>query len=141
MLLAAGHIFGSAQFFLFTQGETLLYTGDFKLRPSKSAEPAEWRQADTLIMETTFGLPRYRFPPTEHVIDQVVAFCRETIEGRGKSLCCSVTFVRESAGNSLLARRSRTHTHVARVRLPDDPYLRATRPIILQIRPLQCEGR
>ena len=102
MLLAAGHIFGSAQFFLFTQGETLLYTGDFKLRPSKSAEPAEWRQADTLIMETTFGLPRYQFPPTEHVIDQVVAFCRETIEegevpvllgyslGKAQEILCSL---------------------------------------------------
>ena len=102
MLLAAGHIFGSAQFFLFTQGETLLYTGDFKLRPSKSAEPAEWRQADTLIMETTFGLPRYQFPRTEHVIDQVVAFCRETIEegevpvllgyslGKAQEILCSL---------------------------------------------------
>ncbi len=79
MLLPAGHIFGSAQFLLFTQEETLLYTGDFKLRPGKSAEPAESRQADTLIMETTFGLPRYRFPPTEQIINQVVTFCRETI--------------------------------------------------------------
>jgi ATP-dependent DNA ligase I len=82
MLLPAGHIFGSAQCFLFTGDKTLLYTGDFKLRPGKSAEPAEWRQADTLIMETTFGLPRYRFPPTEQVIGQVVAFCREAIEDR-----------------------------------------------------------
>ena len=79
-LLPAGHIFGSAQFFLSTENETLLYTGDFKLRPGKSAEPAEWRQADTLIMETTFGLPRYQFPPTEQVIGEIVAFCRETID-------------------------------------------------------------
>src|SRR5437660_7705609 len=63
-LLPAGHIFGSAQLFLAKGNETLLYTGDFKLRRGKSAEPAEWRQADTLIMETTFGLPRYQFPPT-----------------------------------------------------------------------------
>src|SRR6266513_2130401 len=79
MLLPAGHIFGSAQLCLFTAGDTLLYTGDFKLRPGKSAEQAEWQQADTLIMETTFGLPRYRFPPTEQVIDQIVTFCHETI--------------------------------------------------------------
>ncbi len=79
MLLPAGHIFGSAQCFLFAGDETLLYTGDFKLRRGKSAEQAEWRQADTLIMETTFGLPRYRFAPTEQVIDQIVTFCRETI--------------------------------------------------------------
>src|SRR6266513_2717245 len=80
MLLPAGHIFGSAQCFLSLGDETLLYTGDFKLRPGKSAEQAEWQQADTLIMETTFGLPRYRFPPTEEVVDQIVSFCHETID-------------------------------------------------------------
>jgi DNA ligase-1 len=78
-LLPAGHIFGSAQLFLSNKAETLLYTGDFKLRRGKSAEPAEWRPADTLIMETTFGLPRYQFPPAEKVIDQIVAFCRDAI--------------------------------------------------------------
>ena len=83
MLLPAGHIFGSAQCFLFAGNETLLYTGDFKLRPGKSAEQAEWRKADTLIMETTFGLPRYRFPPVEQVIEQIIAFCRETIDDGG----------------------------------------------------------
>lgn len=80
MLLPAGHIFGSAQCFLFAGDETLLYTGDFKLRPGHSAEQAQWLHADTLVMETTFGLSRYRFPPTEQVIGQIVAFCRETIE-------------------------------------------------------------
>ena len=39
-----------------------------------------WTQADTLIMETTFGLPRFRFPPTPEVLAQVVKFCREAIE-------------------------------------------------------------
>src|SRR5438128_6437077 len=102
MLLPAGHIFGSSQCFLYAGDETLLYTGDFKLRPGKSAERAQWRHADTLIMETTFGLPRYRFPPTEQVIDQIVAFCRETIEaaqvpvllgyslGKAQEILCSL---------------------------------------------------
>jgi DNA ligase-1 len=102
MLLPAGHIFGSAQCYLFAGDETLLYTGDFKLRPGKSAEHAEWRQADTLIMETTFGLPRYQFPPTEQVIQQVVDFCRETIDddqvpvllgyslGKAQEILCSL---------------------------------------------------
>ena len=80
MLLPAGHIFGSAQFFLEAEGESLLYTGDFKLRPGLSAELAEWRQADTLIMETTFGLPKYRFPPTEEVMADMVRFCLECLE-------------------------------------------------------------
>lgn len=79
-LVPAGHIFGSAQFFLETENGSLLYTGDFKLRPGRSAEPAEWRHAETLIMETTFGLPRYRFPPTEEIVGQIVAFCRDALE-------------------------------------------------------------
>jgi DNA ligase-1 len=101
-LLPAGHIFGSAQLFVSSENETLLYTGDFKLRRGKSAEAAEWRQADTLIMETTFGLPRYQFPPTEQVIEQIVAFCRETIDdgsvpvllgyslGKAQEILCSI---------------------------------------------------
>jgi DNA ligase 1 len=79
-LFPAGHIFGSAQFFLRTEDDSVLYTGDFKLRRGQSAEPAEWTTADTLIMETTYGLPRYRLPPTEEVIAQIVAFCRDTID-------------------------------------------------------------
>ncbi|MDP9253757.1 MAG: ATP-dependent DNA ligase [Verrucomicrobiota bacterium] len=80
ILLPAGHIFGSAQFFLETGAGSLLYTGDFKLRRGQSAEPAGWAHAETLIMETTYGLPRYRLPPTERVIEQLVAFCRDALE-------------------------------------------------------------
>ncbi|MGE5214477.1 MAG: ATP-dependent DNA ligase [Nitrospirota bacterium] len=80
MLIPAGHICGSAQCLVFAGEETLLYSGDFKLRPGRSAEQPEWRHAQTLVMETTFGVPRYRFPPTKEVIDQMVAFCGETIE-------------------------------------------------------------
>jgi DNA ligase-1 len=102
MLLPAGHVFGSAQCLLFAGDETLLYTGDFKLRPGKSAEPAQWHHADTLVMETTFGLPSYRFPPTEQVIDRLVAFCHQTIEagevpvllgyslGKAQEILCSL---------------------------------------------------
>ena len=101
-LLPAGHIFGSAQFFLRAEAGTLLYTGDFKLRPGRSAEAAEWRQADTLIMETTYGLPRYRLPPTKLVVQQIVAFCREALEegatpvllgyslGKAQEILCSL---------------------------------------------------
>jgi DNA ligase-1 len=79
-LLPAGHIYGSAQLFVETEQDTLLYTGDFKLRPGRAAEPIAWRQAETLIMETTYGLPRFCFPPTEQVIADLIKFCRETIE-------------------------------------------------------------
>lgn len=79
-LFPAGHVLGSAQLFLQTDAGSLLYTGDFKLRPGLSAEPTGWRQADTLIMETTFGKPQYRFPPTDEVLARMIAFCREAME-------------------------------------------------------------
>jgi len=79
-LLPAGHIFGSAMAFVETGGESLLYTGDFKLRPGLSAEPCEPRHADVLVMETTYGRPEYQFPPTDAVLQEVVRFCRETLD-------------------------------------------------------------
>ena len=78
-LLPAGHVLGSAQIFVETDGGSLLYTGDFKLRPSLAAERTEWRHAETLIMETTFGLPRYALPPTADVLAEMIAFCRTAL--------------------------------------------------------------
>jgi ATP-dependent DNA ligase I len=79
-LLPAGHIFGSAMLLLEADGQTLLYTGDFKLRRGLSAEPCEPRRADVLIMETTYGRPQYAFPPNEDVLKGVLRFCREALD-------------------------------------------------------------
>ena len=51
-LIPAGHIFGSAQFFLETEEGSLLYTGDFKLRPGRSAEP---HKADIDVLKLLRG--------------------------------------------------------------------------------------
>lgn len=77
--LPAGHILGSAMSFIEWRNETLLYTGDFKLRESPIAELCITCRADQLIMETTFGLPRYRFPREDTVRRDIAAFCRETL--------------------------------------------------------------
>lgn len=78
-LVPAGHIYGSAQFLAQSEHGALLYTGDFKLRPGLSAERCATPRADVLIMETTFGLPRYVFPPTEQVLGDIVAFCQQAL--------------------------------------------------------------
>jgi DNA ligase-1 len=79
-LLPAGHVLGSAMAWVEAPGGTLLYTGDFKLRPGRMAEPCQPRTADVLVMETTFGRPGYVFPPTDTVLASVVRFCREAID-------------------------------------------------------------
>jgi Cft2 family RNA processing exonuclease len=75
----AGHIFGSAMLEARTDEGTLLYTGDFKLRPSLAAEACATPRADALIMETTFGLPRYVFPPDTEIERGIVEFCQSAI--------------------------------------------------------------
>ncbi len=79
-LYPAGHILGSAQALVERDGERLLYSGDFKLRPGRAAEPAEVPQAEVVVMETTFGRPEYCFPPTEEVAAQIRAFCVAALE-------------------------------------------------------------
>lgn len=59
----AGHCLGSAQVLVEADGERLVYTGDIKLRPNVAAEDAVVVPCDTLVMESTFGDPLYRFPP------------------------------------------------------------------------------
>lgn len=79
-LLPAGHIPGSAMFHLtrIKDNASLLYTGDFKNRPSRTAGQVAFAQADTLIMETTFGLPRHRFPEITEVENEILSFVRES---------------------------------------------------------------
>lgn len=69
---AAGHCLGSAMLHVETAAGSMLYTGDFKLRPSATAAPADPPQADVLVMESTYGDPRYQLPPRDEVIEQLV---------------------------------------------------------------------
>jgi len=79
----AGHCLGSAMLLAESDTQSLLYTGDFKLGPSVTSEPAELPQADILVMESTFGRPRYRMPPREDTIAELVALVRSILaDGR-----------------------------------------------------------
>ncbi len=81
-MLPAGHIPGSAMLFCerLSDGATLLHTGDFKTRPALGAEGCQPRHADTLIMETTFGIPKFTLPPSGVTLDRMTKFAREAIE-------------------------------------------------------------
>jgi DNA ligase-1 len=78
-LLPAGHITGSAMLHVtrLRDNATLLYTGDFKTRRGRTAEPVCFQQADTLILETTFGLPQFAFPPAMEVESAVLRFVHD----------------------------------------------------------------
>jgi Cft2 family RNA processing exonuclease len=77
--LPAGHVLGSAMLHVSGPQGTLLYTGDFKLRGSATAEPADPPRVDVLVMESTFGDPRYRLPPRDEAIAQLLAIVEQTL--------------------------------------------------------------
>ncbi len=75
----AGHCLGSAMLLAEDGEQSLLYTGDFKLGPSATAEQAELPRADILVIESTFGSPDYRLPPREQAVEQLVALVQQTL--------------------------------------------------------------
>ncbi len=81
-LFSAGHMLGSSQLLIESGGRRIVYTGDFRLRPSLTAEPAEILPCDVLVMECTFGKPRYRFPDRAAVVQRLVSFIEQAIEER-----------------------------------------------------------
>ena len=78
-LLPAGHISGSAMLHVtrIKDNATLLYTGDFKTRRSRTAEPVNFLSADVLIMETTFGLPNFEFPNPMEIEASILRFVQD----------------------------------------------------------------
>jgi Cft2 family RNA processing exonuclease len=68
----AGHCLGSAMVHIECESGSLLYTGDFKLGESATAELAELPRADVLIMESTFGTPRYRLPARRETVARLL---------------------------------------------------------------------
>ena len=75
----AGHILGSAMLLVESPHLKLLYTGDFRLRPAATAEAADPPRADYLMMEATFGLPKYRMPPRRQSLDQLTGILHTAI--------------------------------------------------------------
>ena len=84
-LFPAGHVLGSAMIRVSNATHALAYTGDFRLTPSFTAEPAEIPEADAVIMESTFGGdPGWIFPSREELRERLIALVR-TIIARDKT--------------------------------------------------------
>ena len=70
----AGHIMGSAQIKLTYKGETWVISGDYKLANDGISTPFEPISCQHFVTESTFGLPIYRFPSTETVATNILAW-------------------------------------------------------------------
>ncbi len=69
----AGHVLGSAQIVLEQRGERVVVSGDYKRRADPTCAPFEPVRCDIFISEATFGLPVFRHPPTEQVVERLLA--------------------------------------------------------------------
>ena len=70
----AGHVLGSAQVRIESEGRVWVVTGDFKRDGDPSCEPFEVVKCDTLVTEATFGLPVYRWEPVAAVVEAIRAW-------------------------------------------------------------------
>jgi putative mRNA 3-end processing factor len=78
-LFPAGHVLGSAQLRVTRGGVSLGYTGDLCTAPTDAAEPAQVMPCDVLVLESTFGSPRYVFPPKPEVLAGVRRFVDDAL--------------------------------------------------------------
>jgi len=89
--LPAGHMFGSSMLLAESANGSLLYTGDFKLGDSATAERAVTPPVDVLVMESTFGQPHYRWPDREEVLAKFFELIDQTLnDGRTPLVRCYV---------------------------------------------------
>jgi len=81
-LYPAGHVAGSRAAYVTdpASGRTVCFTGDVSTRDRLFLEGFDPRPADDLIVETTYGSPEYRLPPTEEVFAEIREWLRETMD-------------------------------------------------------------
>jgi putative mRNA 3-end processing factor len=67
----AGHVLGSSQVRVEHKGEVWVASGDYKLMPDATCAKFEPLRCHAFITEATFGLPIYRWQPTEMIFAEI----------------------------------------------------------------------
>jgi putative mRNA 3-end processing factor len=101
-LFPAGHIPGSAQVRVEYKGEVWVITGDYKLVDDGISTPFESVKCHSLVTESTFGLPVYKWKPQEEVFHEMNQWWKENREqglasvmlgyslGKAQRILCSI---------------------------------------------------
>jgi putative mRNA 3-end processing factor len=71
-LVSAGHVLGSAQAVLRWKGITAVISGDYKRRRDPTCAAFEPVPCNLFVSEATFGLPVFRFPPSEDEVAKLL---------------------------------------------------------------------
>ena len=65
-MINSGHILGGRGLLF----DDVFYTGDICTRNRPGITGAKIPKCSTLIMECTFGMPQFRFPPIDEVVEK-----------------------------------------------------------------------
>lgn len=82
----AGHIIGSSQIRVESDGHVWVVSGDYKLQDDHFSEAFSLQRCNTFVTESTFGLPIYKWPSQNQVFDEIMAWWKQN-QLRGQ---CSV---------------------------------------------------
>lgn len=119
-LLPAGHTLGSAMLVARTACGTVAYTGDYKLRRNPLSPPARVPRCDVLVMECTFGEPRYRFPPDAEIVARLYDFVDDALAEGAVPVVLAYAFGKgQEALYHLLARGYEVALHGAIARMTE----------------------
>jgi putative mRNA 3-end processing factor len=80
----AGHILGSAQIRIEDKGKIWVVSGDYKVEPDPTCTPFEPLACHTLVTESTFALPIFRWQPQQDILDDINNWW-ETNRQRGRT--------------------------------------------------------
>jgi putative mRNA 3-end processing factor len=105
----AGHIIGSSQIRLEYKGKICVVTGDFKLEDDKISTPFEPVAAHTLITESTFGLPIYRWKDQDLVFAEINDWWKKNQEKGKTSILCGYAL---GKAQRLLRHLNQDHGHI-----------------------------
>ncbi|MCX8181165.1 MAG: MBL fold metallo-hydrolase [Thermofilaceae archaeon] len=86
----AGHVIGSLQL-LIDAGLRMVYTGDFNLDRRLVLKSAPILKTDVLVIDSTYGHPRYTFPPRAQLYREILRTVRAFLEeNKGVALATRV---------------------------------------------------
>jgi len=80
----AGHVLGSAQVRVEHRGEVWVVTGDYQRAPNPTCAPFEPIRCHHLATESTFGHPRFQWPPAEELFAAIHQWWRAN-QAEGKA--------------------------------------------------------
>jgi putative mRNA 3-end processing factor len=85
-LAPSGHMLGASQIRITRKNRQIVYTGDFQLEKSRTAQPATILEADVLVMPVSYGSVEYQFPKRSEVEQEIVNWAHTTIESNAQPL-------------------------------------------------------